>query len=165
MEQLLAHLVGDYLLQSHWMASNKRFSSLACWMHVNLYTFCFLFIIGWPRWDWRQLGAIYGIGVSHFLIDRFGLARYVVWAKNWLGVPDQYTIVREGHKYMLDRWISRRDAGPDWKPTEPWRLMPWAACSATGYPPNMPDWLAVWLTIIADNTLHLLCNYAALRWL
>lgn len=37
MEQLLAHLVGDYLLQSHWMALNKRSSSLACVIHCTLY--------------------------------------------------------------------------------------------------------------------------------
>ena len=30
---------------------------------------------------------------------------------------------------------------------------------------TMPDWLAVWLLIICDNTMHLTINYAALRWL
>jgi hypothetical protein len=29
----------------------------------------------------------------------------------------------------------------------------------------MPEWKAVWLLIIVDGTLHLICNYCALRWL
>ncbi len=33
---------------------------------------------------------------------------------------------------------------------------------ATGYPSATPAWLAVWLLIIADNTLHLLINHYAL---
>lgn len=32
-----------------------------------------------------------------------------------------------------------------------------------GYGPDTPDWLAVWLLIIADNTMHLLINRFALR--
>lgn len=34
-----------------------------------------------------------------------------------------------------------------------------------GYPPERPLFLTLWLYIIVDNTFHLLCNYAALRWL
>lgn len=41
----------------------------------------------------------------------------------------------------------------------------WADCSTTGYHKDTPPWLAVWLMIAADNTLHLAINYAALRWL
>jgi hypothetical protein len=28
----------------------------------------------------------------------------------------------------------------------------------------LPAWLAIWLMIIADNTMHIICNAAALRW-
>ncbi len=41
----------------------------------------------------------------------------------------------------------------------------WATCAKTGYPDALSEgmpWLAVWLLIIADNTLHLVCN--ALAW-
>ena len=37
--------------------------------------------------------------------------------------------------------------------------------SGDGYPKETPDWLRVWLMIITDNTMHLLINYAALKWL
>jgi hypothetical protein len=41
----------------------------------------------------------------------------------------------------------------------------WSECAATGYPADTPVWLAVWLMIIADNTLHLVINAASVRWL
>lgn len=41
---------------------------------------------------------------------------------------------------------------------------PWHECSLTGFHKNMPEWLATWLMIIADATLHLGCNYCALKW-
>jgi hypothetical protein len=66
-------------------------------------------------------------------VDRWRLARLLVWAKN--------------------------QAAP-----ARWRL-PWRACTATGYPPQEPAWLTVWLLIVADNTVHVLLNGAALTWL
>lgn len=41
-------------------------------------------------------------------------------------------------------------------PRAEWR--PWSECSNTGYPDDMPQWLSVWLMIIADNTIHLITN-------
>ncbi len=35
----------------------------------------------------------------------------------------------------------------------------------TGYAADKPPWLTVWLLIIADNTMHVLINGAALEWL
>lgn len=128
MEQLILHLIGDYVTQSDWMAVNKTKNSLAAWVHALFYSFPFLLLI-----RHAPNPAIAGcvILVTHFLIDRFRLARYVVWAKNWIGPGNR----------------------------------PWSECTATGYPPGRPDWLCVWLLIIADNTLHLAINYSALRWL
>lgn len=123
-DQILAHLFGDYIIQSDWMANEKGKRSLAAAIHAVTYTLPFLFLT-------QSLTALGFIAGSHFVIDRWRLARYVVWAKN-LPYP--------GSK-------------------------PWAQCSATGYPDERPAWLAVWLLIIADNTLHLICNGAALRWL
>ncbi|HEY1810624.1 MAG TPA: DUF3307 domain-containing protein [Acidobacteriaceae bacterium] len=162
MEQLLAHLVGDYLLQSDWMAQNKRRSWLPAAVHALVYSVAFLWL---ARTAPRPLLAWLVIFGTHAVIDRFGLARYVVWAKNWLGVVDRYAVAQYGALRNQDRWVAQRNAGPDWVPPNGWHRMPWAACSATGYSPDRPVWLAFWLLIIADNTLHLLLNYAALRWL
>jgi hypothetical protein len=127
MSQLLCHLWGDYILQSHWMAQNKRRDTTAAWVHATLYTLCFLPLCNGSHWI-LQGQIIYW---SHFFIDRFGLARYVVFAKNFLGWP----------------WPK------------------WEDCRATGYPSECPAWLAVWLMIVADNTLHLSINYLALKYL
>lgn len=139
MEQLLCHLWGDYVLQSDWMAQNKTKAFLPAWLHASAYTFAFLFLK-------PSLPAVFVIMVSHFLIDRFRLARYVVWLKNWMG-PWEYYIPGES----MGRGRMR--------PTAP------LAASPTGYPPETPVWLSVWLLIIADNTLHLTINYLALRYL
>lgn len=122
--QLLAHLAGDYLLQSHWMAQNKTVRHAPAAVHAIAYTLPFLALTRDPR----RLALIMG---SHFVIDRWRLARHVCWAKNN---------------------VAPRGFNP-----------PWEECTATGYPPDCPDWLAVWLMIAADNSLHGLCNWLALR--
>jgi hypothetical protein len=132
-DQILAHLVGDYILQSHWMATEKTKRHLAAWLHALCYSLPFLFLRPSPA-------ALVVIIATHALIDRYRLARYVVWVKNFLAPANNY--YAEG----------------------PWQL-PWYDCRATGYPRGVPSWLAVWLLIIADNTCHILINGLALRFL
>lgn len=117
-DQIVAHAVGDYLLQSDWMANNKTKQYLAAGVHALVYSLSFLLFE-------PSFTALFVIFFSHFLIDRFRLARFVCWIKNG----------------------------------------PWRPLTATGYPEFTPAWLAVWLLIIADNTLHVLINGAAMRWL
>jgi len=126
LEQLLAHLVGDYLLQSDWMAQQKTTRNLAAVCHALTYTLPFV-LLG------ASVSALAVICLTHLVIDRFRLARFVCFAKNYLAPPSQWPA--------------------------------WERCKVTGYDSDRPPWLAVWLLIIADNTMHLLCNYAALRWL
>lgn len=78
MEQLLLHLVGDYLTQTDWMAREKTKRLWAALVHAFVYSlpFVFVFNLTWLAW-----GVILG---SHWVIDRFRLARYVVFAKNWI---------------------------------------------------------------------------------
>lgn len=123
MIQLILHLFGDYVTQSDWMASNKTKSTWAALCHASIYSAPFYFIASGK--------ALLVIWATHLLIDRFRLARYVVFAKNFLGSP--------------------------------WPV--WEDCKATGYPSDRPAWLAVWLLIAADNTLHLAINYFAIGWL
>lgn len=123
---LLSHLAGDYLLQSDWMATEKTKRWWPAAVHAWVYGLPFLIFVHSPA-------AIAVIVVTHAVIDRYRLARHVVWLKNF-AAPRSY-----------------------------WR--PWRECRATGYPPDRPVWLAVWLMIVADDTLHLLINVAAVRWL
>lgn len=138
-DQILAHLVGDYLLQSDWMATEKTKRHLAAWLHALCYSLPFLFFR-------PSVAAWLVIVATHALIDRYRLARYVVWAKNFLAPINVPVRVHFGSKY--------RSVNP-----------PWSECSITGYPDGRDRWLTVWLLIIADNTLHLLANGLALRYL
>lgn len=75
---------------------------------------------------------------THFVIDRWRLARFVVWLKNY--------------------WF-----GPNWNMSA---ISYWHGCNpATGYPDATPAWLAVWLLIIVDNIMHIAINGAALKYL
>jgi hypothetical protein len=123
---LLAHLVGDYILQSDWMANEKTKRWFPAWAHAVTYGLPFLFVTQSPA-------ALAVIVVTHAVIDHYRLARHVVWVKNFT-------------------------APRGW-----WH--PWSECSGTGYHKDRPPWMAVWLMIIADNTIHLLINVAAVRYL
>jgi hypothetical protein len=124
-EVLVAHLVGDYLLQSHWMATEKVKRWWPAIVHGVLYTVPFLFITQSP---W----ALAVIAGTHIVIDRYRLAKHLSWFKNQLG--------------------------PSPRPT-------WEDSKATGFPSDTPPWLAVWLMIILDNTVHVLINIAAITYL
>ena len=77
-DQLVAHAVGDYILQSDWMALNKRKSLNVASIHALTYSLPFLLFK-------PSLLALCVIFCTHALIDRYGLARYIVWAKNLMG--------------------------------------------------------------------------------
>lgn len=76
-DQIIAHAIGDYIAQSDWMAGEKTKRNVAAFWHVATYGLPFLFFK-------PSLTAYLVIVVSHFVIDRWRLARYIVWAKNHL---------------------------------------------------------------------------------
>ena len=75
MEQALLHLWGDYITQTDWMAIEKISKNKAAWCHAIVYGLPFLLITQSPL-------ALVVIIISHFFIDRYRLAKYVVFAKN-----------------------------------------------------------------------------------
>lgn len=127
-DQIVAHLVGDYVLQSHWMATQKTQRTFVALIHVITYSAGFWFLV-------PSIKAMAFIVISHFFIDRFRLARYVVLIKNCMAPPQHISNLLESYDAL------------------------------TGYPLGTPVWLSVWLTILADNTLHLLCNGLAITYL
>lgn len=80
MEQLLLHLVGDYLTQTDWMAREKTRRWWPAVVHVTVYTLPFLFLT-------TSVKALVFIWLTHLLIDHLALARYLIFAKNWLTQP------------------------------------------------------------------------------
>lgn len=122
-DQLVAHAVGDYVLQSHWMALEKVKRWPPALIHAVAYSLPFLLLGA----SWAAMLVIAG---THAVIDRYRLARWLVWARNvYLRPPG-----------------GRLAAG-------------------VPFPDDCPPFLAVWLTIIVDNVIHVLINAAALRWL
>lgn len=97
-DQIVAHLVGDYIIQSHWMATEKTKRSLAAGVHAVTYTLPFLLITLNP---WA-LAIICG---THFLIDRFRLARFVVWLKNGARGPVTNTGYPDDTPVWLSVWL------------------------------------------------------------
>jgi hypothetical protein len=81
-DDLLCHAIGDYILQSDWVALNKSRRSDVALLHAAAYCLPFLAAT-------RSPAALAIIASSHFVIDRWRLARYLIWAKNWLS-PQPY---------------------------------------------------------------------------
>lgn len=75
---LLAHLAGDYVLQSDWMATEKLKRWWPAVVHGATYTIPYLLVTRSPL-------ALLVIGGTHVVIDRYRLARYVTWLKNQIG--------------------------------------------------------------------------------
>ncbi len=148
MLQLILHGIGDYFLQSQWMSDNKTRCSKVALIHAAIYSFPFL-------WICPSLLSWYVIITTHFFIDRYRLARYVIWVKNLVLDP------RAWRNIFSRREIS--SLGTD--ATAHLNRFRWENCSTTGYPSDMPPWLSFWLLIITDNFLHLTINYSAIRWL
>ena len=79
MEIILLHLIGDYITQTDWMAVNKTKSSFPAVLHATIYSIPFMLLMVLP--------GVLLIFLSHFLIDRFRLARFVAYAKNKVTAP------------------------------------------------------------------------------
>lgn len=132
-DQLLCHAIGDYVLQSDWMANEKTKKSIAALAHVATYGLPFILL----RPSWKAYAVIVG---THFVIDRWRLARFVVQIKNHIAPRRVIQLcfgVENGCRFA----------------------------TTTGYPSETPSWLAVWLLIIADNIMHITINGLAIKYL
>ncbi len=69
MHWIFAHLIGDFLIQTDWMAQGKKKSSWICLVHVATYMIPFLFtsLNGWQ---------LLLVALQHFLQDR---TNFVEW--------------------------------------------------------------------------------------
>jgi hypothetical protein len=97
-DQLVAHAVGDYVLQSDWMAQRKTKESVAAAAHAITYSLPFLLFK-------PSLIAFLVILVTHFMIDRFRIARFVTWAKNGPWHPKTATGYPESAPPWLAVWL------------------------------------------------------------
>ena len=80
MEQLILHLFGDYITQTDWMATRKTKRTAVAVLHAAVYTLPFILLE-------PSMVALSVIFATHAAIDRYRVARFVVFAKNWTTQP------------------------------------------------------------------------------
>lgn len=144
MNELICHLFGDYIIQNHWMALNKTKSTFVAFVHALTYSLPFLVL---TRNAW-SLAIIFG---THLIIDRFSIAKR--WPQFW-GVGKAGWVLEKIHAFRREIYATNRNGIFADLELEFDRLQP--------LPESAPPFLAVWLTIIVDNTIHLLINHLAL---
>lgn len=169
---LLCHLVGDYALQSHTMAIRKTSSWEWAAIHAAFYSLPFVFLAALsshPSERWAVALAV--IAGTHAAIDRLGIAGR--WCRFYgVGHPGLWwrpVMCSEcGHRLAAHAHMHQDEyRSPKW-PEGAWVCADSADCPAHEPVPEKfeppPPFLGVWLTIIVDNTLHLLINTAAIAY-
>lgn len=81
---LAAHMVGDYILQTGWMAANKLNHWWPRFIHVCLYTLCFWPVLMATELDgWHTAQFLGLVWVTHFITD----SRRWASDKQWCAKP------------------------------------------------------------------------------
>lgn len=153
MEQLLCHLFGDFIAQTNWMAMNKNKKTLNCLVHVFIYTSIFLLLTT----SWK---ALLVIGATHFIFDRFPIViKKLIWWKNHFptGKYPPFALCDTTGYYDDSPYNSNEANSID--------CINKKISAIRGFGKPRHFFITVWLYIITDNTLHLLCNYFALKYL
>ena len=158
-DQLFVHAISDYVIQSDYMATEKLKKNSAALAHVVTYTIPFLFLTT----SWKALAFIM---VTHFVIDRWRLARYVCWVKNFLA-PKWIELEIKPEIPPLNATLQGYMVTPPVEVplTRKVRNFPWSECVGTGYHTSKPPFLSVWLLIITDNLMHVGLNALALKYM
>lgn len=166
MEQILVHILGDFLIQSDYMALNKSKRTIPCLIHVLIYTACFLLLTT----SWKALAVI---GVTHFILDRWPIIlRRIIWLKNHMSPFFRYVPFEKcqatGYYDNLMNEVTN-------KPFERFHEKTVMVDCGFGeyekkikfdlkFDPRL-NYISIWLYIITDNFFHLSINYLALKYL
>ena len=75
----LGHMVGDYILQTDWLAENKKTKTLPCLIHCILWAGCVVLFAGWTS-SWIPFLVLLSV---HFIQDRTSIVR------SWMRVIGQ----------------------------------------------------------------------------
>lgn len=135
MIQLILHGIGDYFLQTDWQALNKKKSG---WLGFwACLKHCITYSLPFLFiGSWQAVSVIF---ITHFIIDRTNLVAYALAIKNNI------------HKEKP-------------QPDERWGINNYDI-SNFGFGLERPFAISIWLYIICDNLLHIICNYIALKYL
>lgn len=67
---IVGHLVGDYLLQNDWMATNKKLHSWPCIVHCLLWSLSVCLFAGW------KVIPFIVLFILHFVQDRTNIIKF-----------------------------------------------------------------------------------------
>lgn len=101
-DQLYAHAVGDYVLQTSWMSREKHRRAWVAVLHALVYSLPFVAMFRPSALAWL---TIFG---THAVIDHLRLARYVAWAVQHFA-PDRPTPLEEtttGYPAGTPDWLA-----------------------------------------------------------
>ncbi|RLI38831.1 hypothetical protein DRO66_00480, partial [Candidatus Bathyarchaeota archaeon] len=99
---LIAHLIGDFLLQNNWMALNKTKKTTPLIVHAYLYSFCMLAFF--PTMGPYRFFSVFFL---HALIDMFSLADKwlrLIRGRSFESVDKQQNW--EEHKWERQTWAT-----------------------------------------------------------
>ena len=136
----LLHLLGDYLFQNDYLANNKTKSFTPAFIHALIYSLPFLALVNGAAW-WIVL-------ISHYFIDRYRLAVHYIRLVNIRFTIEYCTVLdKNGFLVLKTRYhLERNDT------------------SNFGYDPQKPAFIAFWLMIIVDNSIHILINSLCIEY-
>lgn len=98
MEQLIVHLIGDYLFQTAWMANYKAGAWKPAFIHALVYSLPFIILTqSWP--------ALLCIFITHLFIDRFRLPKYWIWVREGCKGKITDTGFPEGVPPFISVWL------------------------------------------------------------
>lgn len=69
---IIGHLIGDYLVQTDWMAINKKTRSWPCAVHCAIWT---AVVCRLADWGWIPAAVLF---VAHFAQDRTNVIRWYI---------------------------------------------------------------------------------------
>lgn len=135
MLQLILHGIGDYFLQTDYQALNKKKKGWHGFWQCLKH--CITYSLSFLFiGSWKAVLVIF---ITHFVIDRTNIVAYLIAIKNWT-----VKWVEEDNdsfgSYVFD-------------------------ISNFGFGLERPFAISIWLYIICDNLLHIICNYLALKYL
>ena len=104
MDQLICHLIGDYFLQTNWMAVNKTKNIFAAALHCLTYALVFLAITQKPL----QLLFIF---TTHFIIDYSNVIKK--WTEKSMTGREPYivfvlSVVRDNSAHLFLNYLAIR---------------------------------------------------------
>lgn len=100
---IIGHFFGDYILQNHFLAINKKKSSWVCGLHCFLWALAVVFL-GFLPWT-----ALLPLAILHFVIDRWSFVSWWMEFNGQAGFRDKLapwsSIAVDNTMHLAQVWI------------------------------------------------------------